>query len=421
MWLGSGNLFAPIFPNSSSEPCRCFALVSSRKNFASLFSGCGGFDLGFVQDGFECVAAYDVDPVAIRVYQNNLGHAISHQDLNQNSQAISLPSADVLIAGPPCQGFSTAGLRDPGDPRNKLLIRTADLAVAAAPKVVVIENVTGVVSGVQRRCWEAVESRLRSVGYRTVDIRCNANEMGVAQLRNRQLLIAWRTGYEGCIDLGTWKTETLREALAGVETAENHEPKWLEPNSDAARIARYIKPRQKLCNVRSGKRAVHTWEIPEVFGKTNRFERTVLKTLLRLRRRNRLRDFGDADPVTAHQLYCELNRPVAECLHRLVRKGYVRMIGARYDLSHTFNGKFRRLSWDHPASTVDTRFGDPRYFLHPDQDRGFSVREAARIQGFPDTFVFDGSVRDQFRLVGNAVPPPVARLVARFIRKHLLS
>ena len=89
------------------------------------------------------------------------------------------------------------------------------------------------------------------------------------------------------------------------------------------------------------------------------------------------------------------------------------------DLSHTFNGKYRRLSWDHPAPTVDTRFGDPKYYLHPEEQRGLSVREAARIQGFPDDFVFAGSKAAQFRMVGNAVPPPLAKQLAEAIREYL--
>ena len=91
-----------------------------------------------------------------------------------------------------------------------------------------------------------------------------------------------------------------------------------------------------------------------------------------------------------------------------------------YDLTHTFNGKYRRLRWDAPAYTVDTRFGDPIYFLHPDQQRGFSVREAARIQGFPDDFVFSGSRRTQEELLGNAVPPPLAKLLAEFLIYNVL-
>ena len=94
-------------------------------------------------------------------------------------------------------------------------------------------------------------------------------------------------------------------------------------------------------------------------------------------------------------------------------------MGAFYDLTNAFNGKFRRLKWDQPAPTVDTRFGQPRYFLHPDEDRGFSVREAARIQGFPDAYKFPSSDSIAFRLIGNAVPPPMANAIALFAMNNL--
>jgi DNA (cytosine-5)-methyltransferase 1 len=105
----------------------------------------------------------------------------------------------------------------------------------------------------------------------------------------------------------------------------------------------------------------------------------------------------------------------------LIAKGFVRCKGELYDLTHTFNGKYRRLRWDDAAPTVDTKFGDPRLFLHPAEDRGFTVREAACLQGFPLSFIFEGSPRQQHRMIGNAVPPPTAEIIARWIRYTLLS
>lgn len=72
------------------------------------------------------------------------------------------------------------------------------------------------------------------------------------------------------------------------------------------------------------------------------------------------------------------------------------------------------------CTTVDTRFGNPIYFLHPEEDRGFTVREAARIQGFPDDFVFKGSLVEMYRMIGNAVPPPLSEIVANIVRDQLL-
>jgi len=245
--------------------------------------------------------------------------------------------------------------------------------------------------------------------------------MGVAQTRRRVVALAWNTGKELEPKITEVPGGTLRDAIENINGASNHHPNFLERGSKLVKIAKRIGPGQKLCNVRGGPRAVHTWDIPEVFGYTTEGERTLLEALLRLRRQNRVRDFGDADPVTAHRLYLHLGKPVAATLRELQRKGFVRRKGKYYDLAHTFNGKFRRLRWDKPAPTVDTRFGSPRYFLHPKENRGFTVREAARIQGFPDWFAFDEAENVQYRLIGNAVPPPLARCLAFFIRDALLQ
>ena len=102
-------------------------------------------------------------------------------------------------------------------------------------------------------------------------------------------------------------------------------------------------------------------------------------------------------------------------------KNYIRQIGGdHFDLRGTFNGKFRRLDPDQPAHSVLTKFCDPSHFLHPFECRGFTVREAARLQGFPDGFRFMGSLRQQAVQVGNAVPVPVAALLATWIRSELL-
>ncbi len=381
-------------------------------------------DAGFKQEGFECVRALDIDPLAISVHKHNLRSPASVCDLNNiNGELSRLPAKlDVLIATPPCQGFSTAGKRDVDDPRNHLLIRAAEIAKELKPCVFIMENVTGVIAGRHRVYWDSVRDALRNANYQTVDMRCDTSAHGVAQRRRRQIMLAWNDGRHVSPSVASNRPRmVLRDSLAGVRGADGHHPKYLLKGSDAFRIARRIQPGQKLCNVRGGDSAVHTWQIPEVFGRTTRLEQRVLATLLHLRRRLRQRDFGDADPVLASDLTNEVGRPCGAILEVLVGKGYVRKIGRRYDLTHTFNGKYRRLCWDRPSPTVDTRFGDPRYFLHPDEPRGFSVREAARIQGFSDTFVFFGSEREQFRMIGNAVPPPFGASLARFVRASLLD
>ncbi len=385
--------------------------------FASLFCGCGGFDLGFIKTGFECVAAFDLDQLAVRVHKHNLKSPVSILDLSRCSIPDSLPTIDVLLAGPPCQGFSMAGTRKLDDPRNELLITAGEVATKLRPKVILIENVTGVTSGAHKQYWKSLKYTLKENGYRTFDFLSEAIKMGVPQIRKRMFMLACLYSKEINIRLPNIPGGDLLSALVGVEKAPNHFPKYLPQRCNLAKIARHIKPGQKLCNVRGGPTAVHTWDIPEVYGRVTKRERSLLEVLLRIRRRRRKRDFGDADPVSARVLASELGFPVKEVLMLLMKKNYIRKVGGEYDLTHTFNGKFRRLRWNKPSLTVDTRFGNPRYFLHPSENRGFTVREAARLQGFPDSFLFEGSETSQYRLIGNAVPPPLAECFGRFIKE----
>jgi len=400
-------------------------MATQRKDkprFASLFCGCGGFDLGFKKAGFLPVVAFDIDPVVVDVYRSQLKAKAQVRDLSVEFPAGgSLDGLDVLLAGPPCQGFSTVGKREYGDPRNKLLVTTGELAVVLSPKVLVVENVAGAASGKHGYYWRKLHRIVRSGGYRTTEMLCHASHFGVAQTRKRLILLAWKGSEVALPEPMSSGRPTLKKALLGLNGTPNHEKRMLPLGSRAALIAKHIGEGQKLTNSRGGTSAVHTWQIPEVFGRTNRTERRVLTALLRLRRRNRRREVGDADPVSARTISTEIGSPVADTLRGLIKRGYVRKVDKHYDLTHTFNGKYRRLNWDAPSPAVDTRFGDPTCFLHPAEARGFTVREAARIQGFPDSFEFSGSLRDQFQMIGNAVPPPLAEQLARYVRKGLLK
>lgn len=372
-------------------------------------------DQGFEQAGFQGALSVDIDDAALGVLSTNLNLNVQNLDLSCNDPTVT-GQIDVLLAGSPCQGFSTAGLRNVDDPRNSLLLVAPRIAQKLRPKVIVAENVLGAISGAHAVYWEALHQQLRSLGYRTGDLRVDSSDFGVAQKRQRIFLIAWRT--EVLIDLVLVKKtpKVLADALSRLDGLPNHQPVLLKADSQDFKIASRIDQGQKLTNSRSGDLAIHTWQIPEVFGRTNKLEREVLDTTLKLRRQVRRRDFGDADPVSAATLRKQFG---GEVVQSLVNKGYLRKMGHYVDLTHTFNGKYRRQRLDSPTRTVDTRFGDHRLFLHPTENRAFTVREAARLQGFGDEFIFAGTLAQQFRMIGNAVPPPVAQSVAELVR-HLL-
>jgi DNA (cytosine-5)-methyltransferase 1 len=395
-------------------------MTKGNMTFASLFSGCGGFDLGFTGIGFRSKGAYDLDPEAVKNFAANVDGDIYRADLtNGIPDERNLRNVDVLIAGPPCQGFSTAGKRLVDDKRNHLLTLTGRLALRISPKVLVVENVSGALSGEHAKYFCELDEMMKVAGYLTKTIRCQTSDLGMAQIRRRVLFFAWRTKRHDNFEMPTKTACDLRSILTGACKERNHHPNQLDPGGRDAIIAKRIQPGQKLSNVRGGENAVATWDIPEVFGCTTEHERTVLELLRRLRRQERTRNYGDADPVSIQRLEAALGEPFHRLLEGLIAKGYLRRIDDSVDLVGTFNGKYRRLAWDKPSCTVDTRFGSPRYFLHPSKQRGFTVREAARIQGFPDSYVFQGGEQAQYRLIGNAVPPPLGSLAANLAQRLL--
>ncbi|MCX7007626.1 MAG: DNA cytosine methyltransferase, partial [Kiritimatiellaeota bacterium] len=349
----------------------------------SLFSGCGGFDLGFLSEGFKSYHAFDFDAIAADNYRRNVAPCISVADLTKDIPTFSKSrNTSIILAGPPCQGFSTVGKRDPADQRNRLLPLAGSIGIKIKPLLMVFENVSAALSGEQAKHWDELNYRLRLSGYWTNTIDCNAMNLGMAQRRRRIFLFAWRTKRETCFRWPEASPDRLDKVLFGVENQANHCPRPLAPGSRLYQISERIGPGQKLSNVRGGPRSIHTWNIPEVFGPTSASECAVLETVMRIRRSERNRDFGDADPVTQKRLADEFDCRVYPIIRSLVQKKYLRHIDSkRVDLVHTFNGKCRRFRWDDISCTVDTRFGDPHLFLHPNEHRPFTVREAARIQG----------------------------------------
>ena len=162
--------------------------------FASLYCGAGGLDLGFIAAGFRCLAAFDADEVAVATYNHNLGPHAERVDLRSRDSDVlnALKCADLVLAGPPCQGFSTAGRNDPNDERNVHLQRVAQLAAASAAKVVVIENVKGLLGARFRTQLDSCIGTLRESGFEVACRLFDLSEYGVAQTRRRLIILATR-------------------------------------------------------------------------------------------------------------------------------------------------------------------------------------------------------------------------------------
>lgn len=395
-----------------------FDLSSSELKIVSLFSGCGGFDHGFEQAGFKIHFAVDQSRDAVNAYNSNLRPVARQVNICKDLRFEFKP--DIIIAGPPCQGFSTGGGYKAHDERNDLFISTCAIIARSQPRVAIIENVEAITNSRNNEYFRMSLELLSSAGYHCEWSVLSASDFGVAQRRRRAVIIARKDAPFTMYRSPKRETILLSSALAAISDADtSHKPTYPAQASRHCRIAAHIKPGQKLCNVRSGSKSIPTWRIPEVFGVVNDSERAILETIRQIRRTERKRNHGDADPVGLDRLFSVLPSANICSIESLTKLGYLRVIGQDIDLTNTFNGKYRRLCLDNLSPTVDTRFGDIQLFLHPVENRGMTVREAARIQGFSDEIRFPHSEKTAFRLIGNAVPPPMAFQLAKFCRELL--
>lgn len=333
-----------------------------------LFSGCGGMSLGFAAtSGFRLVGAGDVNESSIQTYARNLRVPALHQDvveLAYKRGALKrflsrLPEYDpnrplVLIGCAPCQGFSAHRKKnwDVKDDRNNLVVAFAEVAAKLQPTVVVMENVPELLSGRYWSYFEAFRQRLESLGYTVSQGIHNTAEFGVPQERFRALVVASRVAE---IDLPTGSRGHAE--FRSVRDAIGDLPEVLAGEAD---------PRDAM-----HKSATHRSSTLDVIRQVSK-------------------DGGSRPPGVG-----------PACLQRV--KGF-------YDV-------YGRLAWDRPSITITHYARNPASgrFVHPVQDRGLTMREAARLQSFPDSFEFEGSFDDIFRQIGEAVPPLFAQAVAKAV------
>lgn len=395
----------------------------------SLFSGCGGMDLGFYLAGFEIIWAIDKDIEACSTYLFNLGENINCLDI-QNLPLSEIPQGDIIICGPPCQGFSYAGKRSPTDDRNLLYMEALKIIEAKKPSFVVIENVKGLTSFQNGAILKRIIMGLEGIGYGVEWSILNARNFGIPQNRERVFIVANRlniSNFMTKIESNKVQPERhLKDAIGDIEITSTLANHWHSNNlnSKYEKIVSKISQGQKLCDTRLGNRSVHSWQIPDYFGDTTDLEKKILFAIAKNRRQKRFVKKGswnDANPLTLDEISLLTGDEFSGAiLKSLIEKGYVtEKAPGLFDLKHTFNGKFRRLDYNRPSEAVLTNFGNIRNYIHPKIDRSFTVRECARIQGFPDNFIFRGSINSQFRQAGNAVPPKMAFLIALEIKKIL--
>lgn len=430
-----------------------------RPTVVSLFCGCGGLDLGFHEAGFDVVYAADNDPAAIRVYKRNIGSSAYVKDVSSaefHSDLQQLAGVDVVLGGFPCQGFSKAGPKRETDARNFLYLEMKAAVERLKPKVFIAENVDGLSQNFGGAYVRAIVEDFSRVGYRMAWRLVDAVAFGVPQHRRRLLFVGVREDQPDFIwpatEFGlprrngeseiapatsdlfgpisgksvTRPARTVRDAIADLpalglfpDHVVTH--KW---PSAYAHIFKAIGPGQKLCNVRHADSSVYTWDIPAYFGDISPVQRAILQTIAKYRRHKKYGDIPNGNPLPVEEIALLMGAAhiASGDMAFLAEQGYIKEMDGKFDLKGAMfcSGLFKRPVWDAPSPTVLTNFHNPRYFLHPEANRPFSLRECARLQGFPDNFLVvaeqtDVSLEDGYRLIGNAVPPPISRALAQSV------
>jgi DNA (cytosine-5)-methyltransferase 1 len=335
-------------------------------SLVSLFSGCGGLDLGFEQAGFRRVWANDFDPAARAVFALNLGE-IDGRDIT-SVKVSEIPDSDVITAGFPCQPFSSAGKREGVlDSRGLLYRECLRIIEAKSPKAVVFENVKGLMSSRfkdGRRLSEVIAQDMSGLGPHGYDVSSrlvNASDHGVPQNRLRVFIVGVRADLGVAFDFPRPRKSgklTLRHALDVPEGAKNHVYGRLSPQAE--RMIRRIPQGGSW-------KDVPYKDLPE--------------------RLKRIRD--------------DMRR-------------------------HHYPRFYCRRSLDEICGTITARATPENCgVIHPVEDRRFTIREIARIQSFPDSFLFlDSTAREiaaMYRVLGNAVPVRLAKRIATALMRQVFG
>jgi DNA (cytosine-5)-methyltransferase 1 len=350
-----------------------------------LFSGAGGMTLGFTREfgnPFVPVWANDYDAAAAATYNENFGgHCVVGDivSLLRDSE-IEIPKADVVIGGPPCQGFSLLNKEREGDPRKHLWRPFMDVVEMSGADVFVIENVPQILGSSEH---EGILRAAERLDFEVVSAKLCAADYGVPQVRWRAFIVGSRLGGES-IEKSFPPPKTHRQPGVEGGPREAGLPPWRTVRDAAGDLPA---PAGKAMRDAPSPLDLH-------------FGRTPTETSLARYR---------AIPREGMNRF-DLERAAPE----LTPGCWLRKRTGGTDL-------FGRLWWDRPAFTIRTEFYKPEKgrYLHPVQDRPITHREAARFQSFPDSFSFRGSRAEVARQIGNAVPPLLAAAVSRGVREIL--
>ena len=342
-------------------------------NVLDLFCGCGGLSYGFEKAGYNILLGIDNDLKALETFELNhkgsksiCGDITSITYEKDIKPIIGSQKIDVIIGGPPCQGMSLSGPRKLDDPRNSLYLSYIRLVNEIKPKAFVIENVPGLVGLFNGQIKDSIIEKFTEMGYNIkYQILC-ASDFGVPQNRRRVVFVGLKNG-----------EFVYPEPLDGVVTCE-----------------------MALSDLPSLQNDTGTEQAQYMTAPQNKYQK-----LMRC----------NSDTVHNH-IAANHSEKVQKIISLVPDGGNYKDLPEEYINSRNFHVAWTRFASQKPAPTIDTGH---RHHFHYKYNRVPTVRECARLQSFPDDFVFLGNKTQQFRQVGNAVPPLMAQAIAEQLSKHL--
>ncbi len=400
--------------------------MNKKYKIASLFSGCGGLDLGFIQNGFEVVWANDFFKEAVETYKNNIGDHIVYGDITQIPSSEIPDDIDILLGGFPCQGFSVANTkRSMEDERNFLYKELMRLVKDKQPKYFVGENVKGLLSMQKGKVIEMIVDDFRSLGYDVEYRLLKASDYGVPQNRERVIIVGNRLGLKNPFpkithglgnDLFNHSIKpyiTVKDVvghLANVRTREK--PFKLKGETIYNHIARtnvadkfwgrkHKVNQHEICDYLKEWRNKSGWstkKVDEHFGYAHTAGHWFRKD-------------NNSGSIPNPKDWWELKKILGfdDKFDKAVTELELKEI--------KFEQSLRINNWETPSDTI-TATGPE---IHPNRERRMSVRECAIIQTFPNDFVFSGSLGNMYKQIGNAVPVLLANKIAEVIKKELTN
>lgn len=355
----------------------------------SLFSGGGGLDLGFIHAGYKIIWAIDNNANAVATYKANIGDHIRCADINAIDLA-DIPVADIVIGGPPCQSFSLAGKRNVEDARGQLVWRYIEIIKHVKPKAFVFENVTGLLSAKNsegKKIFELLKQAFKDIGYSVVSKVVNAADYGVPQRRKRVIIVGIVGEHEFVFPKETHsdKDGTLKRYIS-VEEALGDLPSAISDENGSCKYT--TEPSNEYQKMMRDTDVVTEHFIPQM----SELDKYII---------THVKPGGN---------YMDIPSDVnSERIKRLQRNG-----------GHTTC--YGRLEPSQPSYTINTYFNRPNVGcnIHYAADRLITVREALRLQSFPDSYkIVSSSKQGRNLIVGNAVPPMLAKAVALELKKEM--